>query len=174
MLGGIAGVAHQRERPHIAGAGAGDDLAPVGVVGLGELREQPHQRAVSRILHLIGQLDAVGFLPAAEKNLCAADDVTKEFPYAVPGNFLVGFDRLSSFDGFRSAGRAMCIQCFLCSYVGRNRLLQFLVVVARQVSKKHGAVDTGGSGIIQYRLYVFAPAVPHPQCDLIAAGGGPC
>ena len=69
VLGGVAGIADLRERADITGTGAGDDLSPVGVVGLGELRKEPHQRAVGGILHLVGELDAVGFLPAAEKDL---------------------------------------------------------------------------------------------------------
>ena len=62
VLGDIAGVAYLRERPNVAGAGAVDDLAPVGVIGLGELREKSLQGAVCGILNLVGQLDAVGLL----------------------------------------------------------------------------------------------------------------
>jgi len=45
------------------------------MIRLGELWEEPLQRAVGGILNLVGEFDAVGFLPATEKNLCAADDV---------------------------------------------------------------------------------------------------
>ena len=101
VLGDIAGVAHLRERTNVTGAGAVDDLAPVGVIGLGELREEPLQGAVCGILHLVGQLDAVGLLPAAEKDLRAADDVTEQFLNAVPGDFQMGLDGLAGLDGLR-------------------------------------------------------------------------
>ena len=171
MLGGIAGVAHLRERAHIAATGAGDDLAPVGVVGLGELREEPHQRAVGRILHLVGQLDAVGLLPAAEKDLGAADDVAEQFLDAVLGDFQMGLDGLAGLDGLRRAGRAVGVQRLLGGDLGGDGLLQFLVVEARQVAEEHRAIDTGGTGVVQHRFFVVAPAIPHPQGDLVAAGG---
>ncbi len=77
VLGGVAGVAHLGEGAHIAAPGAADDLAPVGVIGLREPWEEPHQGAVGRVLHLVGQLDAGGLLATAEKDLGTADDVTQ-------------------------------------------------------------------------------------------------
>ena len=170
VLGDIAGVAHLRERTHVAGAGAGDDLAPVGVIGLGELREEPLQGAVCGILNLVGQLDAVGLLPAAEKDLRAADDVTEQFLNAVPGDFQMGLDGLAGLDGLRRGGRAVGVQRFLSGDVRGDGLPQFLVVEPRQVAEEQRAVDAGGTGVIQDRFFVVAPSVPHPQGDLVAAG----
>src|ERR1035437_3602684 len=99
MLRDIAGVAHLRERAHIAGAGAGDDLSPINVVGLGELREESLQSAAGGILHLIRQFDAVGLLSAAEENRRAADDLAEQFLNAVPSDFQMGLDGLSGLDG---------------------------------------------------------------------------
>jgi hypothetical protein len=65
------------------------------MVGLAKLREQPHQRAAGGILNLVGQLDAVGLLPATEENLGAADDVAEQFLDAVLGHGQMGLDGLA-------------------------------------------------------------------------------
>ena len=165
VLGGIAGVAHLCERADIAATGAGNDLAPVAVIGLAKLREQPHQRAVAGILHLVGQLDAIGLLPSAEKDLGAADDVTEQFLYAVLGDFQMGLDGLAGFDGLRRAGWAMGVENFLSGNLCRNGLPQIFVDLTGwpgQVAKEHGAIDAGRTGIVQHRLFVVTPPIPHP------------
>ena len=42
MFGDISWIGHLRERTHVTGARAVDNLSPVGVISLGELREKPH------------------------------------------------------------------------------------------------------------------------------------
>jgi hypothetical protein len=131
------------------------------------LREEPLQRAVGGILDLVGQLDAAGLLPAAEKDLRAADDVTEQFLNPVPGDFQMGFDGLAGLDGFRCGGRAVGVQRFLSGDVRGDGLSQFLVVEPRQETEEQGAVHPGGAGIIQDGFVVVAPSVPHPQRDLV-------
>ena len=131
MLGDIALVAHLRERAHIASAGAGDDLAPVGVIGLGELREEPLHGAACGILNLVGQFDAIGLLSAAEKDLRAADDMAEQFLNAVPGDFQMGLDGLAGLDCLWRRRRAVGVQRFLSGDLRGDGLPQFLVVEAR-------------------------------------------
>ena len=150
VLGGVAGVAHLRERTDITAACTGDHLAPVGMVSLGKLREQPHQGAAGRVLHLVGQLDAIRLLPAAEKHLGAADDLAEQALEAVLGNRQMGFDGLAGLDGLGPTRHAMGIQRFLGGEQGGNGLLQLLMVLARQVAEEQGAVDAGRAGVVQY------------------------
>ena len=169
VLGDIARVPHLRKRAHIAGAGAGDDLSPVGVIGLGELREKPLQGAACGIPHLIGQFDAVGLLPAAEKDLRAANDLTEQFLNTVLGDLQMGLDGLARLDSFRRRGRPMGVQSFLRGDLRGNGLSQFLVMEPWQEAEQQGAVDPGGTSIIQDRFIVVAPSIPHPKCDLLTA-----
>jgi hypothetical protein len=122
VFGDIAGVSYQRERAHIAATGAANDLSPVGVVGLGELREEPLQSAVGGVLHLIRQFDTVRLLSSAEKDLRATNHLTEKFLDSVSSDFQVRFDGLASLNGFRCDGRAVGIERFLSGDVRGDRL----------------------------------------------------
>ncbi len=76
------------------------------------------------------------------------------------GDGQMGLDGLAGFDGLWRAGGAVGLQRLLGGEVGGNGLLQFLVVEARQVAEEQGAVDTGGAGVVEHRLFIVAPAVP--------------
>ena len=67
MLCDIAGVAHLRKCTNVTRAGAADDFAPIGVIGLGELRESHSRALFAEILNLVGQFYAIDFLTAAKK-----------------------------------------------------------------------------------------------------------
>src|SRR5438552_3074750 len=110
MFGDIARVAYLRESANVAGARSIYNLPPVGMIGLGELREEPFQRAVCGVLDLIGQHDTVRLLPSAEKDLRTAHDVAEQFLYPVTGNFQVGLDGLTCLDGFRCSCRAVGVE----------------------------------------------------------------
>src|SRR6516164_7727943 len=101
----------------IAGTSTANDLSPVGVIGLGELREKPFQSAVGGILHLICQFDTVCLLSSAEKDLRATNDLTEKFLDSVSSDFQVRLDSLASLNGFRCDGWAVGIQRFLSSDV---------------------------------------------------------
>ena len=156
-----------------AGAGLGNHLAPIGMVGLGELGKETHQRAVCRVLHFVGQLDAVGLLPAAEKHFGATDDMAQQLLDAVLRHGQVRFDGLAGLDGLGAAGHAMGVQRFLCCDLRGDGLLQFFMVQAGQVAEQHRAVDTGGTGVVQHRLLVVAPAVTQPQGDIVVSACRP-
>ena len=124
-------------------------------------------------MHFVGQLDAVGLLPAAKKHLGAADHMAQQVLDAVLRHGQVGLDGFAGLDGLGAAGHAVGVQRFLGRKLRGDGLLQFFVVQARQVAEQHRAVDTGGAGVVQHRLLVITPAVAQPQGDIVVAGGWP-
>ena len=52
-------------------------------------------------------------MPAAKKDLCAADDMTEQFLNAVLRDSEMGLDGLSGFDGFRAASQSVGVERFL-------------------------------------------------------------
>gem|GEM_PF-2351600 len=167
VLGDIAGVADLGKSPDIATAGARDDLAPVGMIGLGELREEPLQRTVGRVLDFVGEFTAAGFLAAAEEDLRAADDLAKQFLDAVRGDFEMGLDGFAGLDGLGSRDGAMRIERFLGGDLGGNGLPELLVVEAGQIAEQQRAIHPGGAGIVENGFLILIPTIADPQCHLV-------
>jgi|SRR5450631_608384 hypothetical protein len=126
MLSNLAGITDLRECAHIARASAADHLAPVRVIGFGELWEQPHQCAVCRILNLVGQFNAICLVSTTEKDLGAADDMTEQALNALAGDFQMSLCGLAGLDGFRTNGGPMGVQSFLSRDVRGDGLPQIL------------------------------------------------
>ena len=148
VLGGIALIAHLSKSAYIARSSASNDLTPVGMVSLGEKREEPQKRAAAGLLHLVSQLDAVSLLSATKKDFGATNYLAQQILNAVLSNLQVSLDRLSGLNRLRRARRATGIQRFLCRHVRGDSLLQFFVVESRQVAEQHRAVHTGRTSII--------------------------
>jgi hypothetical protein len=52
------------------------------MIGFGELRKQSLHRAISRVLHLVCNFNAVGILSAAEVDFRSAHNLAQQFPDA--------------------------------------------------------------------------------------------
>jgi hypothetical protein len=176
VLSGVhRGTRPVRAHPTSPAPRAGDHLTPVGMVSLREMREQPLQRAAGSVLNLVGQLDAVGLLPATEKNLGAADDVSRVAPECGVGSHVPRWVSIALRGSMASGSAGHCtmgVECFLRGKPFEAMACrQFLVVDPRQVAKQHRTVDTCGAGVVQDRFFVVAPSVAQPEGDVVARCG---
>src|SRR5262249_7820387 len=89
MFGDIAVMAYLRHCPYIAATRPCDNLSPVSMVGLRELREQTFQCVTCGILNLVSELDSVCLLSTAQKHFRPTNDLTQQFLNPMRGHFEV-------------------------------------------------------------------------------------